>query len=236
MSKNPALDSELAAGKALAEHLMNGLRDPDGRVRVEDLIAGTATIVGEQCIGAAGDIDPRQHSLVPGSRVLSDAVNELLVGNVTSDRWGDYPLTSVCGALKMILTTKGGYAESDLCSMPELFAGFASKVAQGGADATSEWGKVPLSIDAAHHPRFLPLRLAFETRGLVDQIFAAFGTDVNKRLMASTFALAHVLIWVADAIDRKLAVRLAMEMVNGMSKTAPMTLEALERASKDKDV
>ena len=72
-------------------------------------------------------------------------------------------------------------------------------------------------------------RATLESRGDVDKIFAEFGSANDRRLRASAFALATVLVWVAEAIDRSVALKLALEMVNGMAKTAPMTPEALAR-------
>lgn len=216
-----SLDEEFAAAHALAEMLMSGLKDDAGRVRVEDLVTAAATIVGERCIEAANDFDARSHDMQPGQRVFSDKVNDLIAGNLSSGTWSDFPATSVCGILRYVLTTKGKYTVDDFCSMADVFRSFAAGIGEG-----CDWGKVPLTIPSEHHPHILPLRLEYETRGLVDHLFANLGGDRQRKLTASVLCLSLVLVWVEDAIDKKLAIQLAMETVNGMSKTAPMTEQA----------
>ena len=86
---------EKAAAHQLYEYLC-AFTKKDGRIRVEDLITAVSSVVGELCIGAAGDFNPRKHQFVPGSRVFSEKVNELFSGNVqdlqkisssTAGRW-----------------------------------------------------------------------------------------------------------------------------------------------------
>jgi hypothetical protein len=51
-------------------------------------------------------------------------------------------------------------------------------------------------------------------------------------LHAGILTLAGVLIAVQNAIDKKIALLLALETVNGMAKTATMTDEAMEAAGR----
>lgn len=111
---------ELDAGHELAQRLKGGLRDKGGRVRVEDLIALAATIVGERCLAASGEVNIRTHMQRPGQRQFSDAVNTLIVGDKIYDNWSAYPSHSVCGILHMVLSKIAGFIESDFCSMQEV--------------------------------------------------------------------------------------------------------------------
>jgi hypothetical protein len=64
----------------------------------------------------------------------------------------------------------------------------------------------------------------------VDEILYPVREDKTRCLKIATESLAEILTMVASAIDHGLAVTLAIETVNGMSKTAPMTLKAMQRA------
>ena len=54
--------------------------------------------------------------------------------------------------------------------------------------------------------------------------------DRARCLRIATESLAEILKMAASAIDHKLALTLAIETVNGMSKTAPMTVKAMQQA------
>jgi hypothetical protein len=69
-----------------------------------------------------------------------------------------------------------------------------------------------------------------ETRAVVDSAFKSL--DSSRRLHAGVLTLAGVLIAVQNAIDKKIALLLALETVNGMAKTAPMTDEAMKAAGR----
>lgn len=56
------------------------VQTPDGGVRVEDYLTAQAAAVGEAALGAAG-FDVVHPTLVPGSAVFFDAVNEVLTGD-----------------------------------------------------------------------------------------------------------------------------------------------------------
>jgi hypothetical protein len=210
-------------GKALFHVLADGLKRGD-RIRTEDLITAAASITGERCIEAAGDFSPRKHKFAPGSRVFSDKVNELLAGN-SSDGVEAVPAESVVGVLRDKVLA-AGYAESDLPSLKLIFERFAANVGK-----TSDWGKVPLSVPDGNRPLILPLQVAYETRSTVDRLFDPL-TDPQAKLRAAVLTLSQVLIAVQQTIDKKIALLLALETVNGMAKTAPMTDEAMAAAKK----
>lgn len=203
----------------LVTFLMEGLEAPDRSVRVEELISAAASVAGERCIEAAADFDPRQHALVPGSHVLSERVNELLSGNVSSNI-SDVPSGSVFGMLRDRIVGHG-YQSTDFPPLAEVFAVFAA-----GRGNPSDWGRVPLSVPDVNKPYLLPLQVAYETRVPIDRLLETSRRDAAGRLRIAVLALAEALIAVSKAIDRRIALLLALETLNGMAKTAPMTDEA----------
>lgn len=208
---------------ALFHALADGLKAKDGRIRAEDLITAAASITGELCIEAAGNFNPRKHEFVPGSRVFSDRVNEVFSGDSATEGVEAIPDKSVVGILRDKLLARG-YAKSDFPSLKIVFEHFAANIGK-----QSEWGKVPLLVPDENKPLILPLRVNYETRALVDRSFQPL-TSTEERLRAASLALSKVLIAVQNAIDRKIALLLALQIVNGMSKTAPMTDEAMSAA------
>ena len=64
-------------------------------------------------------------------------------------------------------------------------------------------------------------------REAVDKALSALGEDAMSRLQACTQALAMALIQTKDVLSRLVATTLALETVNGMAKTAPMTRAAM---------
>jgi hypothetical protein len=79
----PRSETQDRCGHALFEFLLTALKDRSGRIRAEDVICAAASIVGERCIEAVGDFNPREHPMAPGSRVFSGKVNELLCRDVS---------------------------------------------------------------------------------------------------------------------------------------------------------
>jgi hypothetical protein len=95
----------------------------------------------------------------------------------------------------------------------------------------SDWGKVPLAVPEENQPSILPLQVVYETRAIVDRILQPLANPKEK-LRAAVLALAESLEAVQGVIDKKIALLLALQMVNGMSKTAPMTDEAMQSVRK----
>jgi hypothetical protein len=173
------------------------------------------------CIEKAGEFNPRKHQFVPGSRVFSEGVNQIFSGN--SAKLETAPADSIVGLLRDRLLP-AGYSSADFPPLEGIFKGFA-----GGIGNKSEWGKVPLSVPDGNKPFVLPLQVAYETRPLVDRIFQPLPSR-RQRLHAGVLTLARALIAVQQAIDKRIALALALETVNGMAKTAPMTDEAMAAA------
>lgn len=218
-----SVQQEDVAARQLTAFLIEQLKDRDGRVHAEDMISGAAAIVGERCIDAAGEFSSRSHTFTPGSRVFSDKINDLLCGE--SLALETLSPSSVFGVLRDRLLGSG-YDAEDFPSVEDVFRNFAARIGD-----PSDWGRVPLTVPAANYPFMMPLRVAHETRAAVDAMFAAFHDDRERCLRVSTIALAQALIAVREAIERRVALLLAFETVNGMAKTAPMTDDALHAAA-----
>ena len=211
--------------RELVDYLIAGLKDSQG-VHVEDLISAAAAIVGERCIEAAGDFSARRHQFTPGSPVFSDAVNELLAGNVSTNI-ADVPPDSVFGRMRDHLT-RNGYDVSEFPDIAGVFRSFADGVGKG-----LEWGWVPLTLSTDNRPFRMPLRVAYETRAAVDRILEAVPDDRGSRLIVVTLSLVQVLVLVRKSIAPSVALLLAFETVNGMAKTAPMTAEAFAQVARE---
>ena len=216
--------SEQVVVDRVVSYLVEGLKDAKGRVRVEELLSAAASITGERCIDAAAEFDSRKHSFAPGARVFSEAVNEILTGNVSSEM-ADVPSHSVFGIIRDTVVGRG-YEISDFPSLEPVFAGFAARI---GDEA--DWGTVPLSVPEENKPVLLPLRVAYETRPSMDKLLGAPERDATARLRIAALAVGESLVAAAQAIDRKVALLLALETVNGMAKTAPMTDDAFQDAA-----
>lgn len=208
-----------ACAHALYEALANTLTQ-DGRIHVEDLISVAAAIVGESAIAAAGDFNPRSHEYIPGARVFSTTANVLISGDKNFE---EAPADSIVGILKDKLAACG-FTKTDFPFLKDVFTYFAANVGN-----KEDWGKVPLSVPKDNHPFVMPLRAAYETRTTVDKHFEPLGDNRQQRLHAATLTLAETLCKTRDVLQRRIATTLALETVNGMSKTAPMTDEAMAK-------
>jgi hypothetical protein len=177
-------------------------------------------IVGEAAIAKAGDIDPRRHDHPPGTRVFSTQINQLICNDTSFD---EAPTDSIVGDLRERLIACE-FSQSDFPKLEDVFKHFAANIGK-----KEDWGKVPLSIAQQHHPFAQPLRVAYETRPMVDSSLSPLGDNAGTRLRATTAVLARALCETRDALTRIVATTLAIETVNGMSKTAPMTAVAMAK-------
>jgi hypothetical protein len=219
--------AEMAASQSLFRFLLDGLEVPGQGTRAEEAISSAASIVAWRCIEAAGDYDPRNHQLVPGSRVFSTRVNELFSGD--DDKLSAAPPDSIVGILRGRLLGRG-YSQEDFPELAEVFRDLAAKIGD-----PADWGRAPLSVPEDNRPALLPLQVEFETRATVDQLFAGLKGDKMRCLKAATLALAEVLVAVEHVIDHRVALLLALETINGMAKTAPMTQQAWSQAAAEAD-
>ncbi len=217
-------DGMREATNALSAMFEARLADADGRIRVEDLLSAAAAVCGEACIAAAGDFDLEHHTFTPGVPVLSDRVNGILCADASD--WTT-AATSVFGIVRGGALAQG-YGEDDFPPVDEPIRLFAGTL--GGGGPAAPWGFVPLSVPEDNRPFVPPLRQAYDLREPVRAIFAEHQVPASEWPPTCAFALVVELARVRDAIDHGVAVRLVLETVNGMAKTAPMTDRHLREA------
>jgi hypothetical protein len=152
--------------------------------------------------------------------VFSTKANDLISGDTDFD---EAPADSIIGILKEKLTSCG-FNKADFPVLKDVFTYFAANVGK-----VEDWGKVPLSVPKDNHPLIKPLRAAYELRPTVDKIFAPLGDNRQQKLHAVTLMLAETLCKTRDMLGRRIATTLAIETVNGMAKTAPMTDAAMAK-------
>ncbi len=225
--RRPA-DADSVYRKAIVELVLGMLRDKNGRIHVEDAVSAAATIVAERCIDATGDYPLRSHDFAPGSSVFSTKANELICGDVCEGGISHVSPNSIIGVLRSRLN-RGTYPDVEFPDLVQIFRQFAQRIGN-----PAEWGKVPLSVPAAHYPFIPPLKIGYESRPKVDGIFSDIRDDKARCLRIAAEALADILAMVASAIDHKLVLTLAIETINGMAKTAPMTDQAMQKVQQSK--
>ncbi len=204
----------------LSRAIVEGLKDHSGRVRVEDVVTVAAAVNAELCIEASRHIHPRNHQLRPGSVVLAPRLNELFCGDVLEVE--KMPSETLIGSLRDEIT-KYGYAISDFPSIStDVFQYFAANVGK-----SSRFGEVPLSVPDLNRPSIPPLPAGCLARPLVDQAFQPL-TSTQERLQAGMLTLAEALKIARRVMDEKIALLLALQILNGVSKMAPITDELFE--------
>jgi len=214
------------AADALSVLFEAKVQDAGGGIRVGDLLSAAAAVCGEACIAAVGEYDPEHHDFTPGAPILSISINEILCD--------DAPDWSAAGTSVFGLVRSGalaqGYVADDFPPIDEPIRVFVTGIGGrgggaggNGAAAQTGWGFVPLSIPVEHRPFIQPIRQAYELRGPVRAIFAKHRMPAAQWPVACAYALVIELARVRQAIDHGVAVRIVLETVNGMAKTAPMT-------------
>lgn len=191
-----------------------------GRYRSEDLISAAAAFAGEVCMRKAADFDFEDHPFTPGQRIFSRKVNKVLSGDMTD--WATVPLESAFGALHNLLTHS-----QEIAWPPETFPDIA-EIYQNFAKGSAQWGYVPLSLPSDHVPRMPPLRSAFELRQVALPIKNEQPIAVDALFSASLTSLVTALTVTQSAIDNAVAIRLAIETMNGIAKTAPVLPRHME--------
>lgn len=191
------------------------VQTPDGRVRVEDYLTVIAAAAGEASLAAAG-FDVEGHDLTPGSGLFFDPVNAVLTGD---------PITrpAAPGTVWSLIEPLGG-SLAPVDALPDPAALYRFVVEHLGA---AGWGRVSTSVDADHHPTVLPLQAAYDLRTGVLEVERRFGAPVEDRHIVTTAALTAALEETRAAIDVPVALQLAVEVLFGMAKMAPMTVRAM---------
>jgi hypothetical protein len=185
-----------------------------GRYRSEDLISAAAAFTGEICMRMAADFDFDDHPFTPGQRIFSRKVNSVLSGDLTD--WEVVPVTSAFGALRNLLTHS-----QEIAWPPETFPDIA-EIYENFTKITVAWGYVPLSVSSDHAPRMPPLRSAFELRQAVLPSGDEPPVPIDVLFSAGLTSLVTALTVTQSAIDRSVAITLAIETMNGLAKTAPV--------------
>ena len=212
------------ATNALSAMFEASLADADHRIRVEDLLSAAAAVCGEACIAAAGDFDLEHHAFTPGSPVFSDRVNGILCADASD--WGS-AATSVFGIIRGGALAQG-YATDDFPPIDEPIRLFARRspatVRRRGASCRSA---CPRTIGRSCS------RSARRTTFAGRSVRSSRSSRSQRAEWPHTcaFALVVELARVREAIDHGVAVRLVLETVNGMAKTAPMTAKHLRDAA-----
>jgi hypothetical protein len=206
--------AELETAEAALRDAAIALVQDEHGVRVEDYLTTLAAATGEGALAAAG-FDVAGHDLTPGSGLFFEPVNMLLTGDTVDD----VPPASVYGILQDLVATPP--------TPTELYELVARSV------GSAEWGKVTVTVPEGNQPWVLPIRSAYELRAIIVRLEADHGLVVAERHTLAATALREAIVQVREAIDRSVAVRLALEVTFGMAKMAPMTDGAFEAAASD---
>lgn len=211
-----------AAGIQLAKAALDHVKDSRG-VRVEDYLTVLAATTGEAALVSALGFDIERSTFTPGAAVFGDEINRVLSGDATDA--GAVPPDSVVGIL--IHELVGDVVPiSSFNSLDSLYAHVAASVGKAG------WGEITTTVGPEHQPSVLPLRAAFELRGAVDKAQSQARLPLNLRYVPCALALAEGVRQVQAAMDVRISVQLALEVVFAMAKMAPMSTVAFEAVAK----
>lgn len=205
----------------LAHVALRMMKDPDsGAVRAEDYLTLLAAAAGEAVLAASGlvDVENPRDGMAPGSVVLGQQINVLLTGDVAAFR--EAPAGSVAGTI-MALTVPGVFAVEDFAVVDGVYQVMLGTLGQG------QWGEVVTTVPEANKPRVLPLRAAFELRGVVEQAQDLLGLSPERRHEVCVHALATALRETRQAMAPEISIALSMEVVFAMSKTVPVPRSAI---------
>lgn len=194
-------------------------------MRVEDYVTALAAVTGEAALVASGVIDIEATDIAPGAAVFGDTINEVLSGDSTD--LAQVPADTVVGILVAELVPDTVSLDA-FGSLERLYRHVAQNV--GGS---TEWGNVATSVPQENRPTVLPIRMAFELRAAVDAAVVQSGLPSGQRHVPCALALALGLTQVKGAIDMQIGLTLALEVVFGMAKVAPMSRRGFEAAATD---
>jgi hypothetical protein len=212
-----------AASERLADRAIEWLKDDAGRVRVEDYLTVLGALAGEAALVAARVLAsvPPDHALPPGSAVFGDAINEILTGD-TADL-ASVPPGSLVGIVAREIVP-GLVSAGEFPRLDELYRNVAANVGK------TPWGHVAVSVPDDNRPTVPPLFAAYALRGVVDSAQTEAALPNPLRHVPPALALAHGLRQVDGAIDMEIGVRLALEVVFGTAKLAPLSQADVDAA------
>jgi hypothetical protein len=222
---SPVTPAVRAAAAGLAAAALARVQDPATRsVRVEDYLTALASVTGEAALVAAGVPAFIESSAIqPGSPVFGDQINAILSGEELDV--AAVPTDSVLGVLRDELVP-GTIPLEDFGTVERLYRHVAATV------GSAPWGAVSTTASPDNQPRVLPLQVAFELRPAVDAAAEQAGLSTRLRHIVCAVALSDGLRQVTGAIDTRVAMTLALEVVFGMAKMAPMSQQAFDAASR----
>jgi hypothetical protein len=203
---------------------LSHVQDESGRVRAEDYVAVLAALTGEAALVAALGLDIETSSFAPGAALFGDQINAILTGDATD--YSSLPPDTVVGIVVGQLVP-GTVPVAVFPPLDELYRHVAATVGK------SSWGNVTTSVRDENKPSELPLRAAFELRGSVIAAQSSAGLPRGQRHIVCALALAIGLQRVKSACDMKMAVTLAMEIVFGMAKMAPLSQAIFTKAARE---
>ena len=202
----------------IREAAIHLVQEPGGGVRVEDYIATLAAATGEAALAAAG-FDVEHHDLAPGSVLDYDAVR----GRLTGD-----PVTSPApaGTVWSLLEPLSGRAvpASAFPDAQGLYDQTERNLGQAGP-----WG-LGTTVGDDHAPARSPLHQAFLLRASVLETERLFVAAVSDRHLVTASALTSAIDQTRSAIDPAISLRLALEVLFGVARLAPMTSDRTARA------
>jgi hypothetical protein len=201
--------------------LLNFLTEKSNRIHAEDAISLAATVVAERCIDLDGKFPLRDHDLIPGSRVFSTDMNVILFSDKAVEDLAEYAADSVLGILRDSLIPP--YQKADFPPVKGVLEYYAANIGK-----PEDWGKVPLSIPKENFPFIPPLQMGYAIRTKVDSLLISI-EDKKEKVKIATLALADILKKIHGVLKPSIALSLALETINGMSKTAPMTKKTMKK-------
>jgi len=187
------------------------VQEPGGGVRVEDYIATVAAATGEAALAAAG-FDVQHHDLPAGSVLHYDAVRDRLTGDPVMS-------PAPAGTVWSILEPLVGRVVSStaLPDAQELYDQTDRNLGQAGP-----W-RLVTTVGDDHAPARAPLHQAFLLRAAVLETERLFAAAVSERHIVTASALTSAIDQTKSAIDPAVSLRLALEVLFGVARLAPMT-------------
>lgn len=205
----------LTPAQQLAQHAFEAVLDEDG-VRVEEYVAVLAAATGEAAIVSAGLFDIENNDMAPGSGLFGAGINTMLSGDLTDPAAiaAGGP-TSIVGLLiAELVPDTVPVAAFDV--IPDLYEQVA------GSMGSLEFGEVEISVPEGHRPFQPALRYAFQFRPAVDHVASENAVPDAERYRLCAAALAEAIRQTSEAIDVRVAVRLALDVIFGVAKRVPV--------------
>ena len=188
------------ASTEIAKFLINSYRTERG-VHAETLIGGAAALTGEFALRAVEPVLPEN------GWVISEKSNALLFED---EQRGEAALSTVIRAG----AERAGARPEDLPDPLSVVARVAAAV--GGSPFP------PLSVPDRHYPHEWSPNACPSLRGGIEEIAAAQGISGREIAMALVFAIAILIDQTKDVLPAAIAATLALEVMIGVSRMAPM--------------